>query len=115
MKDHEKVIEGLQTFVNWWMSFVDSKGVGSTYANWIMQVIQYLEQMIIALKTPCVEQEDALHDFWPGSLPSLVVVCNILSIITITNLFTSSNGKQGGGERERERERKASKEDKENE
>ena len=41
MKDHEKVIEGLQTFVNWWKSFIDSKGKESAYANWIMPVIEY--------------------------------------------------------------------------
>ena len=73
IKDHEKVIEGLQTFINCWKSFVDSKGINSAYANWIMPVVQYWEQMIIALKTPCVEQEDAFHDFWPRSLPSPIV------------------------------------------
>lgn len=29
--------------------------------------------MIIALKKPCVEQEDAFHDFWPRSLPLEIV------------------------------------------
>ena len=73
MKDHEKVIEGLQTFVNWWKSFIDSKGKESAYANWIMPVIEYWEQMIIALRTPCVEQEYVMQDFWPRSLSSPVV------------------------------------------
>ena len=69
MKDHEKVIEGLQTFVNWWKSFVGIKGENSAYANWIMPIVEYWEQMIIALKTPCMEQEHAFYDFWPRSLP----------------------------------------------
>ena len=72
MKDHEKVIEGLQTFVNWWKSFVENKGEESAYAKWIGPVIQYWEQMIFALKTPCVEQEDVFHDFWPRSVSSPV-------------------------------------------
>ena len=74
LKDHEKVVEGLQTFANWWKSFVDSKGVQSAYANWIMPVVQYWEQVITALKTPCcVDQGNVFHDFWPRSLPSPIV------------------------------------------
>ena len=52
---------------------MDSKEINSAYANWIMPVVQYWEQMIIALKTPSMEQEDAFHDFWPRSLPSPIV------------------------------------------
>ena len=63
LKDHEKVVEGLQNFVNWWKSFVNSKGIDSIDATWIRLVAQYWEQMIIALKTPCVDQEATFHEF----------------------------------------------------
>ena len=38
LKDHEKVIEGLQTFVDWWKCFVDTKGTDFAYATWIRPI-----------------------------------------------------------------------------
>ena len=68
LKDHEKVLDGLQTFINWWKSFVDRKVINFSYATWIRPVVQYWEKMIVVLKTPqCVDQEKASHDFWPRS------------------------------------------------
>ena len=67
------MVEGLQTFVNWWKSFLDSKGIDSAYATWTRPVVQYWEQMVVALKTPCMHEEKAFHDFWPRSLPSPIV------------------------------------------
>ena len=52
---------------------MDSKGIDFAYATWIRSIVQYREQMLVALKTPCVHQEKAFHDFWPRSLPSPIV------------------------------------------
>ena len=73
MKHHEKVIEGLQYFVKWWNYFVNTKGNDSTYAKWIGPMIEYWEQMIVGLNTPCVHQEDDYLEFWPKSA-SLTIV-----------------------------------------
>ena len=73
IKDHEKVVEGLQAFVKWWKSFVETKGNDSTYAKWIGPVIQYWEQIIVGLKTPCVDKEDDYFGFWPKSASSTIV------------------------------------------
>ena len=70
IKDHEKVVEGLQAFVKWWKYFLERKGLDSPYQKWVGSVIQYWEKMIIFLKTPCMEHEDVFHGFWPRSSSS---------------------------------------------
>ena len=67
------MVEGLQEFVNWWNYFVDREGFDSTYVTWTRPINQYWEQMIIASKIPCVDQETTFYEFWSRILPLPIV------------------------------------------
>ena len=49
VKDCDKLIEGLQKYVNWWKEHLQDKGEDSDYAIWIKPVITYWERLIVAL------------------------------------------------------------------